>query len=516
MKSRRLFILAFLTSTQPSARRKTKCPPAKPAQEAAPAQAASSAPSAATSTIPQDTYNIGPSDVLAVTVWKEPTFSGSLLVRPDGMISIPLLGDIQASGLTPLQLADRIAIKLKKFVQDPNVSVEISQIHSKVVYLLGEVAKKGPVDMTPGMTLLEAVASAGGLTDFANTKKIYILRNEAGDHQTIAVHYKEALKGNAALNLALKPGDTIAWFPKPPTMKTTLKISAFLWAICSSAGAQVAPEATQGAAHMDYSLHYSQTAEFGGSLGTWQTAAASGLVDYANGSERLPLSLNFTGGYNFTFAGPGYSTGLFERLLISQGIYWRRWSIAITDNVSYRPQAPTTGFSGIPGIGEPIGTPSPTPPSGESILTVNTHVVDNMTNVDLHEKFDYATTVSAGGSSELRRFPDGNGLNVNTQSANAGLKRRLDARNSLTSDYSFAHSSYPDYGIAFTSNTLLLGFTRLWNPGRISTIISAGPQWIGSSDGTSIPSSTSYSIRAAADLQVSVSLSSAELQPRSQ
>jgi polysaccharide export outer membrane protein len=125
------------------------------------------------------------------------------------MISIPLLGDIQATGLTPLQLGNQIAIKLKKFVQDPNVSVDISQIHSKVVYLLGEVAKKGPVEMTSGMTLLEAIASAGGLTDFANMKKIYILRNEGGTHQTIAVHYKEALKGNAELNLVLKPGDTI-------------------------------------------------------------------------------------------------------------------------------------------------------------------------------------------------------------------------------------------------------------------------------------------------------------------
>jgi polysaccharide export outer membrane protein len=156
-----------------------------------------------------DTYIIGASDVLNISVWKEPTFSGSLLVRPDGMISMPLLGDLQASGLTPLQLADQIAAKLKKFVQDPNVSVVVSQIHSKVVYLLGEVAKKGPIDMTPGMTLLQAIASSGGLTDYANTRKIYILRDEAGKHERIPVNYKEALKGDSALDLVLKPGDTI-------------------------------------------------------------------------------------------------------------------------------------------------------------------------------------------------------------------------------------------------------------------------------------------------------------------
>jgi polysaccharide export outer membrane protein len=125
------------------------------------------------------------------------------------MISLALLGDVQASGLTPLQLADQITTKLKKFMQDPKVSVVLTQIHSKVIYLLGEVGKKGPVEMTSGMTLLEAIASAGGLTDYANSKKIYILRNEGGKNQKIPVHYKEALKGASEFNLVLKPGDTI-------------------------------------------------------------------------------------------------------------------------------------------------------------------------------------------------------------------------------------------------------------------------------------------------------------------
>jgi polysaccharide export outer membrane protein len=184
-------------------------PAGKPAQEEAPAQAASSAPLTAPEPAAQDTYIIGASDVLTVTVWKEPTFSGSVLVRPDGMISIPLLGDVHASGLTPLQLGAQIAAKLKKYVQDPNVSVVIGEIHSKVVYLMGEVGKKGPIEMTPRMTLLEAIASGGGLSEYANKKKIYILRDDAGAHQIIPVHYKEALKGDAAFNLLLKPGDTI-------------------------------------------------------------------------------------------------------------------------------------------------------------------------------------------------------------------------------------------------------------------------------------------------------------------
>ena len=92
-------------------------------------------------------------------------------------------------------------------------------------------------------------------------------------------------------------------------MKSILKLLAFFVAVCSWAGAQVAPEATSGTAYMDYSLHYSQTAEFGGDIGSWQTSAVSGLANYANGAERLPLSLTFAGGYTFTFTGPSYTTG---------------------------------------------------------------------------------------------------------------------------------------------------------------------------------------------------------------
>lgn len=200
MKLTKLLLLVLLFSSVAGVYGQTKDASNKPADgSAAPAPAA-----AAT-----DSYVIGASDVLTITVWKEPTLSGNILVRPDGMISLALLGDVQAAGLTPLQLADQIASKLKKYIQEPNVSVVINQIHSKVVYLLGEVMKRGPVEMTPGMTLLSAISSGGGLTDFANSKKMYILRNEAGSQSKIPVNYKQALKGDSSANIALKPGDTI-------------------------------------------------------------------------------------------------------------------------------------------------------------------------------------------------------------------------------------------------------------------------------------------------------------------
>lgn len=154
-------------------------------------------------------YVIGPDDSLAITVWKEPTLSGTIPVRPDGMISMALIGDLRAAGRTPMQLADDITEKLKKYIQDPNVSVVVMADTSQRIFLIGEVGHVGAVPMTPGMTPLQAIAAGGGLTPFANSKKIYILRNEGGKQQKIPFNYKQALKGEDSQGIALKPGDTI-------------------------------------------------------------------------------------------------------------------------------------------------------------------------------------------------------------------------------------------------------------------------------------------------------------------
>jgi polysaccharide biosynthesis/export protein len=179
---------------------------APPAQTAPPA--AQTAPSAIGGT-DAATYVIGPEDGLQVTVWKEPTLSGVFPVRPDGMISMTLLGDVRAAGLTPMQLGDSITQLLKKFIQEPSVSVVVTAVNSRRVYLVGEVNKVGPVPMSAGMTALQAIASAGGLTLFANAKHIYILRNEGGKQQKIPFDYKQALKGDSKQLLPLQPGDTI-------------------------------------------------------------------------------------------------------------------------------------------------------------------------------------------------------------------------------------------------------------------------------------------------------------------
>lgn len=154
-------------------------------------------------------YIIGPEDSIQVTVWKEPGLSGSLPVRPDGMISLPLIGDLPAAGLAPMQLSADITTRLKKFITDPNVTVTVLAVNSKRIFLVGEVQHIGAMPLTPGMTPLQAIASAGGLSAFANAKRIYILRGEQGKQQKIHFDYKKALKDGNEQGVTLASGDTI-------------------------------------------------------------------------------------------------------------------------------------------------------------------------------------------------------------------------------------------------------------------------------------------------------------------
>lgn len=155
-------------------------------------------------------YMIGAEDVLNVSVWKEPDFSSTVPVRPDGMISLPLLGDVPAAGRTPTVLAQDLTIRLKKYIDDPRVTVVVTAINSKRIYILGEVNHPGAMNMSPNMTVLQAISAAGGPTAYANTKKISILRTEQGKQEKFAFNYKEVIRGNdTGQNIVLKAGDTI-------------------------------------------------------------------------------------------------------------------------------------------------------------------------------------------------------------------------------------------------------------------------------------------------------------------
>jgi len=155
-------------------------------------------------------YLIGAQDVLDINVWKEPDLSRSVPVRPDGKISLPLLNDVQAAGLTPSELTVQIAAGLNKFMNNPQVTVIVSQINSQRIYILGEVARPGAFALVPGMTVLQALSDAGGLTTFANSKKIYVMREQSGKREKLLFNYKEVLDGKRPeQNVELKPGDTI-------------------------------------------------------------------------------------------------------------------------------------------------------------------------------------------------------------------------------------------------------------------------------------------------------------------
>jgi polysaccharide export outer membrane protein len=163
---------------------------------------------AATPTTAEEDYRIGAQDVVQIDVWKEPEITRIIPVRPDGRISLPLLNDVQAAGLTAMQLAGNIREGLTKYLNNPQVTVTVTQINSRRVFVNGEVARSGAIPLLPGMTALQALSTAGGFSQFARIKGIYILRSEYGRQTKISYDYKQVLKGNKE-DILLQPGDVI-------------------------------------------------------------------------------------------------------------------------------------------------------------------------------------------------------------------------------------------------------------------------------------------------------------------
>jgi polysaccharide export outer membrane protein len=156
-----------------------------------------------------DSFVIGNDDVLAINVWKEPDISRSIPVRSDGKISLPLVGEVQAAGLTPLKLEKDIASKLKNYISEPEVTVMVQQVNSQKFNILGQVARPGSYVIANSPTVLDAIALAGGFRDFAKQKSVYILR-QGSTEERLRFNYKEVSQGkNMSQNIKLQPGDTI-------------------------------------------------------------------------------------------------------------------------------------------------------------------------------------------------------------------------------------------------------------------------------------------------------------------
>lgn len=158
-----------------------------------------------------DDYVIGSGDTLQITVWNHPEVSVPVaVVRPDGKITVPLVKELEVSGLTPIQAERKITEGLTKFYEDPNVAVVVATINSKKVYIVGAAQKQGPLPYTYGMTIMQALSEAGGLTDYAKRKRIYILRRDNGQTYRLDFNYDNVVKGqNMEQNIVLLPDDTV-------------------------------------------------------------------------------------------------------------------------------------------------------------------------------------------------------------------------------------------------------------------------------------------------------------------
>jgi polysaccharide biosynthesis/export protein len=180
---------------------------AEQAGPAAPASASEAAPTVP-AVEPPAGFVIGLEDVLSIVFWRDKDMSSEVTVRPDGKISLPLLNEVQAAGLTPSELRAHLAAESKRFFENPNVTVVVKQINSLKVFITGQIVKPGPYALTAPTTVLQLISMAGGLKDYADSKNIMIVRHENGQRSSFAFNYKE-IRRKFQQNIELKPGDTV-------------------------------------------------------------------------------------------------------------------------------------------------------------------------------------------------------------------------------------------------------------------------------------------------------------------
>jgi polysaccharide export outer membrane protein len=196
----------YWSAALPSAAQQTAAPsPSTPPSPAGVATTPATDPN-----VPPSDYVIGPDDILSVAFWRDKDLSTDVVVRPDGKISLQVLNDIQAAGLTPEALRDRIREVASKYFEEPAVTVIVKQINSRKVYVMGEVNKPGPFALTSPTTVIQLLAQAGGLNEYAKKSDVTVIRTENGQQKRFRVNYEDILKGkNLQQNIELKVGDTI-------------------------------------------------------------------------------------------------------------------------------------------------------------------------------------------------------------------------------------------------------------------------------------------------------------------
>lgn len=159
---------------------------------------------------PPSDYTIGPDDVLTIAFWGEKDMSGDVVVRPDGKITLPLINDVVAAGLSPNQLRERVATLAEKYLQNVQATVIVKEINSRRMFITGQVEKPGAYPLTTRTTVMQLIALAGGLKEFAKSNKIVVMRNVSGREVHLAFDYREVVEGkNVSQNVEMKPGDTV-------------------------------------------------------------------------------------------------------------------------------------------------------------------------------------------------------------------------------------------------------------------------------------------------------------------
>jgi len=281
------------------------------------------------------------------------------------------------------------------------------------------------------------------------------------------------------------------------------QLASFVIAFCclgSSALAQVtasatAPGVAPAARGFQYAFRYSEGVETSSALDTIQTSNVSGSVAYANVDKEKPFTMQYAGGYTWNLTGPDYVSGQFHRMDLTQGFVYRRWRLDLADDVAFLPRSPTTGFSGIPGIGEIIGVPNPNPSTSQTIITVNTHVLDNHAQGSLEHTLNYSTSLRIGGVSNVLHYPDGNGIETRNTGADAMLLRRLTGRTSIDGEYKFVQYEYPGTNLTIHTQTGLAGLQHLFTR-NLSVNLQGGPQWINSTISSVAPAKLTYAANA--------------------
>jgi polysaccharide export outer membrane protein len=180
------------------------------AQQPAPASRTNAAPVIGTAKGLPAGYVIGPGDTLTISFWRDKELSGDVTVRPDGKISLPLINEVDAAGLTPEQLRARLIEAAGKYIEDPDPSIQVKEIRSRIVFITGQVTRPANYPLNSDMTVLQLIAVAGGLLEYAKDKDIVVIRNEGGKEEHHKFNYRDVVnRKNTAQNIVLKPGDTV-------------------------------------------------------------------------------------------------------------------------------------------------------------------------------------------------------------------------------------------------------------------------------------------------------------------